>query len=420
LNGADRGGAGNAEGNPLVNSPPALASVASAGSVVRVVSTRVELEERARALAKLPRLGIDVESDGMFAYRAQVCTVQLVLGESVVIVDALATALDPLAGVLGERGPIKIVHDVAFDARMLAAAGVPLGNVHDTSIAARLLGRTATGLASLCRAELGVEIDKGLQHHDWRERPLQSSHLAYLARDVAFLEALADALWRELRAHEIEAEVLEETRYRIKNATLAAREPESPTAYASAKGFERLDPLARAVFRHLWSAREGLAAQLDTPAARTIATEALLALARGRPRTVDALAKARVARERFDAAAPMLLAAIANGIDDGDLPPEDRATLDAPRPSREENARRRGREGALTAWRKAEAKRRGVDEQVVLPGHCLKALAEAETMEVGSIQAVPGFGECRARYVEEIAAALRSTRSTQGPATESA
>ena len=397
----------------------AAVETSAAPSPPTVVSTRAGLEELARALAGVTRLGLDVESDGMFAYRAQVCAVQVVTGgaRSIAIVDALATPLDPLAMVLGGRGPIKIVHDVAFDARMLAGAGAPLGNVHDTSIAARLLGRTATGLASLARAELGVEIDKGLQHHDWRERPLLPNHVAYLARDVAFLEALADVLWRELRARGIEPEVLEETRYRIANATAAAREPERPTAYAGAKGFERLTPPERAVFRRLWRAREEIAEQLNMPSARAIATEALLALARTRPRTLDALAKARLSRERLDAEGSTLLAAIARGIDDGDLPAEERASLDVPRPSREEIARRRAREGALTAWRKTEAKRREVDEQVVLPGHCLKALAEAETMEVGTIQAIPGFGECRARYVEEIASALGRT---QGPTTESA
>ncbi len=176
-------------------------------------------------LASAARIGLDIESDGMFAYRAQICTVQIAAAGTIAIVDTLATSLEPLAAVLGAGGPVKIVHDVAFDARMLASAGVPLGNVHDTSIAARLLGRTATGLATLARAELGIEIDKTLQHHDWRARPLLPNHLEYLARDVAYLEALAATLWREVGAHEIEAEVLEETRYRLSTAIAAAREP---------------------------------------------------------------------------------------------------------------------------------------------------------------------------------------------------
>jgi ribonuclease D len=380
------------------------------------VRTRGELEELARAFTLVPRLALDVESDGMFAYRAQVCTVQLAAGGTIAIVDTLVTSLDPVRVLLGDEGPVKIVHDVAFDARMLATTGVLLGNVHDTSIAARLLGRTATGLATLARAELGIEIDKGLQHHDWRERPLQDSQLEYLARDVAHLEALDEVLWRELAERGIEEEVLEETRYRIASAIASAREPASPLAYAGAKGFDRLSKVERAVFRRLWAAREAEGSALDRPAARTIATEALLALARSRPRTLDALAKARIARERLSVVGPVLLEAIARGIEDGDVPPEEGVVLDAPRPLREVVLRRRAREAALTSWRKGEAKRRGVDEQVILPGHCLKALAEMEAIEVGSIQSSPGFGACRTRYVEEIASALRGARAPESPA----
>jgi hypothetical protein len=52
-----------------------------------------------------------------------------------------------------------------------------------------------------------------------------------------------------------------------------------------------------------------------------------------------------------------------------------------------------------------------VDEQVVLPGHCVKDLAQAEGMEVGTITGVPGFGACRARYVEAIALSLQRAES---------
>jgi ribonuclease D len=383
------------------------------------VDTRAGLDELARALRSSPRVALDVESDGMFAYRARVCAVQLAAQGRIAIVDALATRLDALGPLLGDDGPVKIVHDVAFDARMLASSGIRVGNVHDTSIAARLLGRTATGLATLARAELGVEIDKTLQHHDWRERPLLETHLDYLARDVAHLEALEEILWRELAAHGIEAEVLEETRYRVENAVAAAQEVEHPLAYADAKGFDRLSPLDRAVFRRLFSAREALAEELDMPAARAVATDALIAIARARPMTLAALSKVQLPRERLPKLAPPFLDAVRLGIEDGDLPPEDRAKLDVPRPSRELVLRRRARESALTSWRKAEAKRRSVDEQVVLPGHCLKALAEEDAIGLEAIGAVPGLGACRARYVEEIASALRGagpaeTRSETG------
>jgi len=386
--------------------------VTSPAAAPRLIDARDELTELARAFAAEPRLAIDVESDGMFAYRARVCTVQIAAGEDVAIVDTMATPIDPLAHLLGESGPIKIVHDVAFDARILAEAGIALGNVHDTSIAARLVGRTATGLATLALAELGITIDKELQHHDWRVRPLLATHVEYLARDVIHLAALADLLWREVREKDVEAEVLEETRYRIACAIEGARETDREPGYMGVRGFEKLTPVERAVLRRAWAVREETAKRLDVPPARMIPTDALVAIARVRPRTGEELAKLRLSR-LTEQTAPEMIEAVARGIEDGDLPEVDRARLLRPRPSREEIAGRRARESALSAWRKQEAKARGVDEQVVLPGHCLKALAEADGMEVGTVAGIPGFGACRARYVEAIAAALRRAGGAQ-------
>jgi ribonuclease D len=60
-------------------------------------------------------------------------------------------------------------------------------------------------------------------------------------------------------------------------------------------------------------------------------------------------------------------------------------------------------------WRKAEAKRRSVTEQVVLPGHCLRDLAQAEVQTVEDVARVEGIGEFRVRRDgEAIVRALRS------------
>jgi ribonuclease D len=372
----------------------------------RIVSAQGELLELARALASAPRIGLDLESDGMFAYRPRTCTVQLASADLIAIVDAIATPLDPLGALFGEGGPVKVIHDVAFDARMLAEAGIALGHVHDTAIAARMLGRAATGLASLAKSELGIAIDKSLQQHDWRERPITKAQLDYLARDVAHLGALDDVLWGEVVARGIEDEVIEETRYRIKGAIAAARETDRAPGYGFAKGFEKLEAASRAALRRLWEVREREAAQLDVPIAKLIPTDLLVAIARQRPADEGRLAEMRLP-PRVRPLATVLVAAVRRGEEDGDAPAEDLARFEPPRPSREAITLRRTREKGLTAWRKAEAAARGVDEQVVLPGHCVKDLAESKGMEVEDVTAVAGFGACRARYAPTIAEVLR-------------
>jgi ribonuclease D len=381
-----------------------------------LVTRAEELTEIAARLAGAPRVAFDLESNGLFVYRAGICMAQLATADEVVLVDTLATGAAPLVTLLGAEGPIKIVHDVSFDARLLAENGVSLGNVHDTSIAARMLGRTATGLASLLAAECGVTLDKALQHHDWGLRPLRAEHVAYLARDVTHLEALADKLWAELRQKGIEAEVDEETRYRLREAIAAANERDPEPAYARLKGIDRVPAIEQAILRRLVAVRDEAARRLDVPAYKVIGNEALFAIAHARPATRAALEKVRGATHgRAMAIAAGLLGAVATGLADGRPPEEDARWLERPRlPSAVAKARR-AREARLMAWRKAEAQRRDVDPQVVLPGHCVKEIAEPDVMDEERLLGVGGFGACRAHYAGAIRIALTESA---GPARE--
>src|SRR5690349_14549323 len=114
-----------------------------------VVRDPAALAALAARAARAPRIAIDVEANGLFAYRAALCTVQLAFPEgddrAIAVIDTLAVDPAPLAAVLGPEGPVKVLHDLTFDARLLAEAGAPLGRVRDTSVTARLLGIAATG-----------------------------------------------------------------------------------------------------------------------------------------------------------------------------------------------------------------------------------------------------------------------------------
>jgi ribonuclease D len=335
------------------------------------------------------------------------------------IVDALATSLLPLTPVLGEGGPVKIVHDVAFDARMLAELGIHLGNVHDTALAAQLLGRPATGLASLALSELGVTLDKTLQSHDWAKRPLDPGMLVYLETDVTHLAALEERLWAAVlgtpadgetaAVPSIETELHEETRYRIASAIEGATAPDPRPLYARVKGIDRLAPPELAVARRLAEARDREAQRLDVPPNELVGNAALVDLAKAMPRDVEALRRVRGAMPRHQgyAVARELVKAIALGIADKVVPREDLPWLERPKLSPEIARLRRTRESKLLAWRKAAALARRVNEQVVLPGHCLKDVAELETVDREHLAKVAGIGAFRVeRDGADILAAL--------------
>jgi ribonuclease D len=375
---------------------------------VVLVTREAELRRAATRLGERGRVAIDIESNGLFAYRAKLCVVQLAAQGEVVVADPLAVSMDGLRALLESDVVAKVVHDVAFDARILAEEGIHLTNVQDTSLAARMLGRTATGLASLLASELGVPLDKKMQHHDWAARPLDRRAIAYLAGDVIHLEALADKLFSEVDGRGIRAAVDEETRYRLAQAreSVDAADPRPP--WVRLKGADRAPAEDLPILRRVAELRESRARELDVPPYKVLAPDVLFAIARAKPQTMEALARIRGATQgRGRALARDVLDAVA---DPGEVPDDERAMLVRPRLPSGLAKLRRAREQRLTKWRKDEAKKRGVDEQVVLPGHCLQDLADVPEATLEAVAAVPGIGAFR---VERDGAALVAALAAQ-------
>lgn len=387
-------------------------------NVTKLVASDQQLAAAASRLAEHDTIAIDIESNGLFKYKATLCTLQIASPSEIVIVDALSVRLGPLRDALGPSGPKKVIHDIAFDARILTEAGILLGNVFDTSIAARMLGRTATGLASLL-GELGVTVDKKLQHHDWTERPITAEQLRYLSDDVAHLTDLADKLSAELRERGIEEAVEEETRYRLAQAIASIEVVDRRPPYVRLKGVDRVPEADLPILRRLAELREAKAREIDVPPYKVLAPDVLFAIARAKPRTLDELAQVKGATsgQRARSMAAAMLEAVAGGLADVEIPREERAMLERPRLPPAIAKARRAREASLTAWRRATAKTRAVDEQVVLPGHCLQDLADLDASKLDdeqltqAITGVKGVGAFRvARDGEAIREALRRTK----------
>lgn len=366
-------------------------------TALTLIESESELERIAVQLQAQPRIAFDLESNGMHAYRATACVIQLACDGQVFVIDALATSLAPLGELLGSDRTEKIVHDVAFDARILAEAGLRLANARDTSIAARMLSRPATGLLALLASDVGVQIDKKMQQHDWAERPLTPEMVTYLAGDVLHLEALADRLFGEVRERGIEREVEEETRYRIGQAIAAAGIEEPRPPYVRLKGIHHVPSVEAAILRHLAAIRENRARELNVPPYKVLAPDVLFAIAKAKPASLDELAKIRGATSsrRTQAIQNSLLDAVAAGVEDGAIPEEDRVWFEKPRISNQAIRLRRAREQRLSAWRKSEAQKRGIDEQAVLPGHCLQDLVDLDQPSLDALAQVAGFGRFR-------------------------
>jgi ribonuclease D len=371
---------------------------------VVLVETAAAVTALAPQLLQMPIVPIDLESNGLHAYRNSLCTLQIGdLQDGVVkrvwVVDTLklgAAGLAPLQPVLAATGPEKIVHDVSFDGRMLASSGLPLGNVFDTALAARFLGLPQQGLSALVLARFGVTLSKVMQHHDWGARPIIQKAMPYLAMDVAFLPGLRDQLKKEVGQKGVAEDLDVETNDRLAQGQLPSDDDRLP--YVRVKQADDLGPLELAILREVAAVREASAKALDVPPFKVAPNEALVALAVQKPTALSAVqAVPGLGRGRGAAIAKELFEAVARGLAAKDIPAEERLKFFTPGPKlpRDEVKARREREQRLSTWRATQAAKRGVDIQAVLPGHVLQSLADAErTLE--AIRAVPGLGAHRA------------------------
>ncbi len=159
---------------------------------VRHVRTAEALEALVAELLSEPVVGLDVETT---LQDQALCLVQLGCPRFTALVDPLALDdLRPLGRLLGSEAVVKVIHNAAFERKVLGGLGFEIHNVFDTLSASRQQrGRTLLGghsLAAVCERELEIILDKGEQTSDWRQRPLSEEQVAYAALDAEVLVAL--------------------------------------------------------------------------------------------------------------------------------------------------------------------------------------------------------------------------------------
>ena len=145
------------------------------------------------------RIAIDTEADSLHCYFEKVCLIQISGGAEHVLIDPLAEIdLQPLYDLICSRR--LVFHGADYDLRLLRRTGKfePL-DLFDTMIAARLVGKTAFGLAALVKEYFGIELSKASQKANWAIRPLPQEMREYAMNDTRYLLEIADILEADLR-----------------------------------------------------------------------------------------------------------------------------------------------------------------------------------------------------------------------------
>jgi ribonuclease D len=333
-----------------------------------LITRQGDLRNLAQEFANQPVLGVDTESNSLYAYQERVCLVQFSTLQGDYLVDPLAIGdFSPLEGIFANPEIVKVFHAAEYDLICLRRDfGIQVSNLFDTMQAMRILGRTTLGLGAILEAEFGVKVDKKHQRANWGQRPLPQDLLDYARMDTHFLIPLRERLLEDLKTTglwELAAEDFE------RFSKLACEEPgneESPRR--GIKGERELRPQQYAVLLELKAYRERVARQMDRPLFKVIGDRTLLAVAETCPRSLDELRDVEgMTRGQIDRHGRGLLEAVRHGL------AADPVRLRRPvRPDEQFLLRLE----KLRQWRKATAQSLGIESDVVLPKDLMTALAE--------------------------------------------
>ena len=246
------------------------------------------------------RLAIDTEFVSERRYQALLCLVQVAVPDPGVDGGVRTDVLDPLEGEL-DPGPLAraladprvevVVHAGRQDIGLLRRSwSTEVTCVFDTQIAAGFLGfGNQEGYEALVRRVLGERLGGGEGFTKWDRRPLNERQIAYARDDARCLLALGDELERRLEAKGR----LDWAREECRALELVDDERGAERAYERLPRLARLDHEGRAVARELAEWREEVAAAMDRPPQFVVPDQALVELARRRPRDTAGLEQIR-------------------------------------------------------------------------------------------------------------------------------
>ncbi|MGE5730174.1 MAG: ribonuclease D [Gemmatimonas sp.] len=331
-------------------------------------------------------VAVDTEGASFHRFVDRIYLLQMSTRDLTAVLDPLAIGTPaPLGRILESDRIEKVFHDADYDLRLLHQDyGWNTRRLFDTRVAAQLLGIRAFGLAALLERSFGLRLDKKHQRADWSMRPLPRDMLDYASQDTMYLLELRDRLASELESAgrwswaEEEFGRLEGTRW---------EQPEGEdTGYMRIKGARDLDRRELAIFRELVRFRDGIARELDRATFRVAGNEALFAVAKERPQTLEALAAIKgVPRGIAERRGAEMLAAVRRGME----LPEDQLPRFPRAPRWDRDADFDSRVNALRVAREEAAHRLGLDPGFLCAREKLETIARKKPKTLEELAEVP-------------------------------
>ena len=324
----------------------------------------------------------------MFAYQERTCLIQISTADADYIVDPVSNIqLDGLGEIVTDPTVEKVFHAAEYDLILMRRDfGWHLNNLFDTMWAVRILGYSQMGLASLLEKFYGVSTSKRFQKANWCKRPLSTAELAYAQMDTHYLLALRDQLAAQLQAggHADEANeiFIEQTQVRLPDTAF------DPEGFWHINGVFDLSPEQQAVLQGLYLIRNREAQRRDVPPFKVVGERSLLEMATRLPARMSELddihGMSEGQQRRYGHRFLQVIA-------------ESRRS---PAPQPPKRTKRPpddvlNRYDRLHHWRKARAKARGVESDVIVSRDALWAVAQSAPHSLDELKTLEVLGPWR-------------------------
>lgn len=324
------------------------------------------LAKTCEEIKKHPIIGIDTESNSLFAYQEQVCLIQITANNIDYLIDPLGIPdLSAMGVILADPKIEKVFHAAEYDIICLKRDfDFEVTNIFDTMHACRILGEHDLGLSAQLEKHIGYVHNKKFQRADWGKRPLTEEMLSYARIDSHFLIRLRDILREQLRAKRLMPLAAEDFLHlTMVQPTTAAEENGQVWRIL---GNTRLPAEKVSILQALIDYRENYAIKADVPPFKVLGNSVLLEIAQAAPQNKVELAQCGLTERNLERHAKGLLATVKVG-----------ATQ--PMPPRSGNHHPGNtylrRYDLLRKWRKEKGIELGVESDIVLPKTLMESFA---------------------------------------------
>jgi ribonuclease D len=331
------------------------------------VDTPPKLEACCRYLSAQPAIGVDTESNSLFAYREQTCLIQISSAQKDYLVDPLSLPeISALQSIFANPAIEKVFHAAEYDILcMKRDFHFDFVSIFDTMLACRILGWKDISLSSQLATQFGIEMDKHFQKANWGLRPLSDEQKTYAALDSHFLLPLRDRLKESLSKAGMVALAAEDF------AHMASIQPPSThekDECANINGKGKLTHDQYSILKALCHFRELQAEKRDVPPFKVLSSSVLLDLAKECPESLIDLAKIEgISESQVHRYGVEILKVIEKGKNAHARFPAVKPKPDSVYLHRLE---------LLKQWRKAEAASLSVESDVVLPRELMDTIAK--------------------------------------------